>query len=152
MSRRRLVLLVLVGLSASCNQETNKLFGSISELYPLDFTSVRIRKQQTDLVIDYLKEADRSVEKPCRLVVETAELDIKPNVKIQAQLFTPSVHLSRVMVNGETFPDITRGELELKTYEFKGGGRVDGDFFINFVNGRDLYGTFSGTVQEVVGE
>jgi hypothetical protein len=138
--------------SQACAEQNNKLFGSIGELYPLDFNEVRVRKQQTDLVLDYINEVDRTVEKPCRLVIETAELDIKPNVQIADELFTPSVHLSRVMVAGESFPDIQRGELEFETYEFKGGGRVDGQFFINFVNGRDLYGTFGADVVEVVGE
>jgi hypothetical protein len=149
----RSILLSLVALSASCTaQRDNKLMGSIAELYPLDFTQVRIRGQLTDLIVDYLKEKAGAVEKPCRLVVETAELEIRPNVAIADPEFSASVHVSRVMVGGEPFPDIQRGELTLKTYEFKNGGRIDGEFFVEFVNGRGLNGVFGGEMQKVVGE
>ncbi len=149
---RLLLLLALAPGAAACTEKVAKLHGSIGELYPLDFNEVRLRKQETDLVIDYLREVDRTVEKPCRLVVETAELNLSPPVEVTGANFAASVHLGRVMVNGETFPAIDQGELELRAFDFRGGGKVDGEFFVMFAGGRDLYGTFSGEVQEVVGE
>ena len=54
----------------ACGEDDNLLEGSISEQFSLDFDRVRIRKQDFDLIIEYLKDITGGTDKVCKVVVD----------------------------------------------------------------------------------
>jgi hypothetical protein len=144
----RLWPVVLAMLAASCG-DANELTGSISQQLPLDFDKVRIRKQQTDLLIEYVKGKGASQETVCRVVLDTDNLPLQNGAIIKDELFLQRVKLQRAAEGNAEFPDLTGGQLKFEIWEFRQGGTIKGEFSVVFVNGHTLFGTFEDKVEEV---
>jgi hypothetical protein len=138
------------GLGA-CGEKDVDLWGSIDETFSLEFTDHEINKQGTALLIEYIKEDENGgVEKPCRLVVETANLLIVPNSDLDASAFEEGiVQIERVAIGGAEYPPITGGTLHFDDYQFVAGATISGNFTILFENGRNLFGNFNAIVEEI---
>ncbi len=141
-------LLLLAGVTA-CGDGDNALWGSMDELYALDFERVDIVKQLATLRIEYVKPIKGSdPELPCKLAVNTANLKITDNSDLKTDAFTDKiVTIERVARAGE-FPPLESGTVHFGTFEFERGGMVNGEFSILFENGRTLFGNFNGAVEE----
>ena len=142
-------VLMLVGLTA-CGEAANDLWGSIDESFPLNFDRVDILKQNLALRIEYIKKIHGGEDKVCKVVVNTNNLNIKDNSELKGDAFADEiVTVERVAATGGDYPPITGGNLRFDVYEFKTGGKIDGDFTVNFQNGRNLFGNFDGKVKEI---
>lgn len=140
------VALVLAG----CGGYSNRLEGSISSSFSLDFDSVNVRQQATSLIVEYIKTSGATVTKVAKMVLDTDNLKgLGNNSKIDGQLFKDRVVVQREAPAGGDFPEIQSGELKFGDFNFQQGGTVSGSFNVGFVNGRTLYGEFNGTVEEV---
>ena len=143
----RLAALLLL-VPASCGAD-NELTGSISQQLPIEFDSVRIRKQQLDLLVEYLKGSGKSQESVCRVVLDTDNLPLQNGAIIKDQLFLERVKLQRSAQGNAQFPDLNGGQLKFTTWEFSKGGLIKGEFSVVFVNGHTLFGSFEDKVEEV---
>lgn len=141
--------LAALGLTA-CGGRENELSGSISESFSLDFDSVRIRKQNTTLLIEYLKKLGGSTAKVCKVVVDAESLPLKDNARISGDLFLERVSIQREAQTASDFPDVQGGKIKFDKISFKDGGECEGEFDAVFVNGRTIIGSFVGKIDEVV--
>jgi hypothetical protein len=148
---RRSIPVLTALLLSGCGEEDVKLWGSIDETFSLAWDRHEIKKQGTSLLIEYVRElGDGTEEKPCKLVVETANLEIVPNSDLLAETFTDEiVTLYRVAGSGGEFPGIAGGTLHFDDYAFFQGGLISGNFTVLFENGRNLFGNFSAIVEEI---
>lgn len=142
-------VLAVVGL-AGCGGYENRLEGSISSSFSLDFDSVNVRKQDVSLIVEYIKQSGASQTKVAKMVLDTENLKgLGKDSKVDGQLFKDRVVVQREAPSGGDFPEVQSGELQFGDFEFKAGGNVSGSFNVGFVNGRTLYGEFTGSVEEV---
>jgi hypothetical protein len=142
------LLAALATLSTACGP-ANELGGSIGESFALDFDKVRIRKQDTALLIEYLKFVGAATSKVCKVVIETDGLGLKADKEIKGEKFLTHVFIQREAQTGYEFPDLAKGSIQFGDYGFKDGATVNGEFYAKFVNGRGIEGRFDGKVQEV---
>ena len=140
------LLLAFVG---ACGGPGNSLSGSIGESFSLDFDSAQIRKQDLDLIVEYLKKQNGGTNKVAKIVVDTQDLVIDSSTVIRGDLFNQKVTVSRVTMAGGDFPPLKSGSIRFSDWNFKNGGRVAGEFDVLFTNGRTLSGNFENDVQEV---
>lgn len=141
-----LAVLTLVG----CGGFENRLEGSISSSFSLDFDSVKVRKQDVSLIVEYIKQSGATTTKVAKMVLDTENLrGLGKDSKIDGQLFKDRIVVQREAPSGGDFPEVQSGELEFGDFEFRAGGKTSGSFNVGFVNGRTLYGEFSGEVEEV---
>ncbi len=146
---RLLAVLAVVGL-VGCGGFENRLEGSISSSFSLDFDSVKVRKQDVSLIVEYIKQSGATTTKVAKMVLDTENLrGLGKDSKVDGQLFKDRVVVQREAPSGGDYPEVQSGELEFGDFEFKAGGKVSGSFNVGFVNGRTLYGEFSGKVEEV---
>ena len=143
----RSALTALVLLTAACGGPGNSLSGSIGESFSLDFDHADIRRQDLQLIIEYIK--DPNATKVCKVVVDTEHLPIDSGAVVKSTYFTQYVTVSRVATVGGDFPDVKSGEIHFESYNFSSGGTVSGTFDVLFVNGRTLHGDFENKVQVV---
>lgn len=150
---RRSVLLIATSavLLNGCGEPDVDLWGSIDETFKLDFDRHEIKKQGTALLIEYIKELGNGAEeKPCKVVIDTANLLIVPNSDLKADAFEEGIiTLERIAGVGGDYPPITGGTLHFDEYEFVNGGLISGNFTILFENGRNLFGNFYAEVEEI---
>lgn len=80
MTLRRHVTALVLSLAAltSCGDSANRLFGSVSETYPLDFESVQLSTIDQFLVIEYLK----GTSKVLKVAVNLTGLTVTPGQDI----------------------------------------------------------------------
>jgi len=72
--RRWFALLAVCGL-ASCGGDANRLYGSVSQIYKLDFDRVQIFRQSGEVSIEYQRLSGGSVSaKVAKLTVEVGDL------------------------------------------------------------------------------
>ncbi|MBI5510547.1 MAG: hypothetical protein HY903_17460 [Deltaproteobacteria bacterium] len=133
----------------ACGDPPNDLWGSIDESYALDFDRVDIRKQNLDLLIEYVKALHGGEDKVCKVTVETENLNIGASSDITDDVFKQKVTVERIAAVGGLFPAVTGGQMHFDEFDFKADGTVQGDFTVIFETGRNLFGTFKGKVQIV---
>ena len=147
---RRLSYLVLLSTVAACGEADNDLWGSIDESFPLAFDRVDIFKQDLELRVEYIKKMQGSETKVCKLTVNTRNLQIKDNTELTKEYFEDgTITLHRIVSTGGDFPMVKSGSVHFAKYELAAGGRIDGDFAVQFENGRNLFGNFDQEVKEV---
>lgn len=148
---RRSLPAIAVVLLSGCGEPDVDLWGSIDETFSLEFDRHEIKKQETALLVEYIKELGGGAEeKPAKLVVNTANLLIEPNSELKADAFEEGiVTLERVAAVGGDYPPITGGTVFFEEYQFVDGGLVSGTFTILFENGRNLFGNFNDLVEEI---
>jgi hypothetical protein len=149
MPLKLLPLAVLTLGLAACGDAPNDLWGSIDESFPLDFDRVDILKQNLALRIEYIKALHGGEDKVCKVTFETENLSIKANSALTEDVFTARVTVERIAAVGGPLPPTTGGHMHFDAFDFKGGGRVEGDLSVIFETGRNLFGTFRGDVQIV---
>ena len=146
--RRALVALALACLPGlqGCEEEKNKLFGSVSEVYPLAFDAVSVSIQGTFLVIEYTKGAGKVV----KLSMSNESLTVQPGQPID--LLMPVMNgtrgtLQRIVETSIDLPMMT-GTLTLDGVP-KPGAELSGRFrtLLMVPSGRTLNGDFSATVR-----
>ncbi len=143
-------VLSLLLLCAACGGPDNSLEGSIGESFSLDFDRVGIYQQDSVLRIEYQRDIAGSTHKVCKIVVETAGLDLGDDSEIKGDLFLERVSVQRIgTAGGNEFPPVTAGKITFEAYAFEAGGEIDGDFECAFDNGRTLAGNFKGDVEVV---
>ncbi len=125
------------------------LDGSISASYPLDFDQLLLRKQETYLLIEYLKAAVDGQEKICKVIVDTNGVALGKGSELKGLEFASHVWVQRVALKGGDFPAIDHGELQLDEIHFTADGKARGSFSVVFDGGRDLHGHFAGALVEV---
>ena len=146
---RSISLLVLV-FAVGCGQASNDLWGSIDESFPLAFDRVEIRKQALALIIEYIKELHGGIDKVCKIVVNTGDADIESGTELEDEYFADdTVTVERIAATGGDFPAVKNGVIEFEKYEFEEDGKIDGNFTVQFDNGRNLLGNFDGRVQVI---
>jgi hypothetical protein len=142
------VVVIALGV-ASCGQAPNDLWGSIDESFPLEFDYVVIRKQDLSLIVEYIQELHGGIDKVCKIVVNTGDVDIrlKDGTSLEDEYFADyTVTVERVAATGGDFPDVTSGEIKFDDWNFEENGKMDGSFTAQFENGRNLLGNFDGRV------
>ena len=151
MRRSILAITVSAALLSGCGEPDVDLWGSIDETFSLEFDRHEIKKQGTALLIEYIKEIGNGAEeKPCKLVVETANLLIVPNSDLQRESFLDGiVSLERIAAVGGDYPPVNGGTLHFEDYEFFDGRLISGNFTVLFENGRNLFGNFYDEVEEI---
>lgn len=136
-------------LVAACGGPGNSLSGSIGESFSLDFDRAQIRKQDLNLIIEYIKKQNGGESKVAKVVVDTQDLAVNGGAVIRGDVFSEHVTVSRVTNAGGDFPPLKSGSIRFSDWNFKNGGRVAGEFDVLFTNGRTLSGNFENDVQEV---
>jgi hypothetical protein len=131
-----------------CAAEENRLYGSISEDFSLDFDSVDIVVAGCSLRIDYVKEYPVATYIPCRVKVDAAEVTLSSGSTIKKDAFDDAVLVSRVTPTGRQFPDVESGSVHFSEFHLTAGETVEGQFHVVFDDGRDLSGRFSGDARD----
>ena len=142
--RGLLCLALAMGLG-SCGDDKNKLFGSVSEVYPLDFDAVSVSIVGSFLVVEYTKGAGKVV----KLSVSNENLTVVPGQAID--LLAPITSgnrgtLQRILSTTIELPMMT-GTLTLDGVP-KVGSELTGHLrtLLSVPSGRTLNGDFSATV------
>jgi len=146
MMRAALMVFALAVGSSACGGYGNRLEGSISQSFSLDFDTDDIRKQDASLIVEYIKTSGQTRNKVAKMVFDTSNLNgLGKNSKIDGQLFKDRVVVQREAATGGDFPAIQNGELDFGDFEFKDKGKISGSFNVGFENGFTLYGEFNQT-------
>lgn len=143
----RWALTALVLLAAACGGPGNSLEGSIGESFSLDYDTARIRRQDLQLLIEYLRDRDEAMI--AKVVVDTERLPLDSGAVVKGAVFLQYVTVMRDEGRGNVFPDPKSGEIRFESYHFTQGGTVSGQFDVLFTNGRTLHGNFENQVQVV---
>jgi len=132
----------LLGLVSACGPG-NSLGGSISQSYSLNFSTVLIEQQGTQLLIEYLENLSIGTDDVCKIVVDTSNLTIPPNSTMNDDTFLNRVTIQRVSNQGGDFPPVDRGQIHFDDFQFKAGGHISGNFQAVFHSGQDVNGDFN---------
>lgn len=146
LARSAALWLFITGLAAGCNgSQSNRLFGSASTIYNLDFTSVRVNKQVIGgvfkaMVLEYVNERKSSAEIPVKVVANA------PVTEGQQKDLVKEGAVYRVMGDGSQFKAMQKGTITFEDLPDPGGD-CSGEFYITFVEGGiTLNGEFSATL------
>jgi hypothetical protein len=135
-------------VAPGCGESGNALWGSIGEVFDLEFDRVDIVMQGGALRIEYVEKGEPDDQWPCRIVVDTAIVTLGKGVRVQGDSFAAAVTVDRVTANGRSFPDISGGFIEFDRYREEDGAHVVGTFTVRFVadeeGSRTLSGNFDG--------
>ena len=161
---RLLGLALLLGVwLIGCGDDKNYLYGSIEQEYglSLDFDSVKIEKNASQLTISYLKKyavqrCNYSIENDVlivtleRIPAETELknwLDFKSSIKIDRSVLTlPAMSCMQDQVQQQSFPEkltVTEASVIVSKVGAKPGDAVEGEFRVRF-GGSTLNGGFQG--------
>ncbi len=104
-----------------------------------------------ELRVEYVKKLSGGGDnKVCKLAVNTRNLQIEDNTELGKDYFADgTVSVQRIAATGGDFPEVQSGSVHFISFEFKEDGRIDGDFAVQFVNGRNLFGNFDKKVELV---
>jgi len=122
----------------------NALWGSISESRSLEFDRVDIVIQSPLLRIEYIDEKQGGVDKVCKLIIDTAQASLQDGSELGSDDFDQWVILERLTVAGDDFPPVSDGRVHFDRYNLSASGRMVGDFWVMFDDGRNLLGRFDG--------
>jgi hypothetical protein len=143
----RWLVTAFVLLAAACGGPGNSLEGSIGESFSLDFDRAEIRRQDLQLIIEYIKEPAQT--RVCKVVVDTERLPLDGGAVVKGPVFLQFVTVSRIATVGGDFPDVKSGEIRFEQFNFTQDGKVSGQFDVLFTTGRTLHGNFENAVQVV---
>lgn len=147
---RTLLIAFALASTAACGGFDNRLEGSISSSFSLDFDNVLIRKQGASLIVEWHRIDGATDTKVAKVVLNTDNLNrLGNNSKISGDLFKERVVVQREAATGGDFPAVQEGELELGKFEFRNNGKISGSVNVGFVTGRTLYGEFNGEAEDV---
>ncbi|MBI5511794.1 MAG: hypothetical protein HY903_23815 [Deltaproteobacteria bacterium] len=146
----------LLGAAAGCQGEAeDALSGSIAAIgYSLDFSTIRITRSETELIVRYEKEEvlpDGAIvvqQQPTRIVVplgvETVEADTPLTLPGAATFEHNVIRLdpSGNKTDEPQFPPVDSGQLEFTDLGGQVGDRVAGNFDLVFNGGYTLLGKF----------
>lgn len=150
MMRALLPVFAIAVMTTGCGGYGNRLEGSISQSFSLDFDHNDIRKQDASLIVEYTKTNGKTVNKVAKMVFDTSNLNgLGKNSKVDGQLFKDRVVVQRAAATGGDFPAVQNGDLEFGNFDFKDNGTISGSFNVGFDNGFTLYGEFNGTCSVV---
>ena len=133
-----------------CGDDANRLYGSVSEVYPLDFDKVGVSLQGNFLVIEYTKASTAtSAGKVAKLSVLTDGLMVKPGQAIDLTEMVGTASRGTLQRVLESTVELTmmRGTLTLDGFP-TAGKQLSGHFATTLSNpsGRTLNGDFQATV------
>lgn len=146
---RAFALSLLVVATAACGSDSNRLYGSASEVYDLSFDTVEVSKVSTFLVIEYLK----GTAKVMKCTVDLAGLTVTPGQPIDLLALSagiPRGTLQRIVQSTIDIP-IQSGTLTLDSVP-TGGAELTGRFRTTLPSatggaaGRTLNGDFDEVV------
>lgn len=138
------VAILLSGLWACTEQAT--LSGSLSEVYRIDYSSVRVRLYEDDLAVEYVGVRG-SV--PVRVSVR-----LPPEAEVAGQTFDLATTgaITGRLIDGTELPELLSGSLTLEGFEARSGVEIRGEFAARFTAGEDvltLGGTFEAPLEVV---
>jgi hypothetical protein len=146
---RNLSLFVMLGMAVllGCSKEDNKLYGSVSAVYSLDFDSVQIVRVGGQVSVEYQRS---SGAKAAKLTVTVSDLANLAGNKIDLTEMVgglPRGTMQRVESSTTDFP-IKTGNVVFDQ-EPTAGTSLSGSFHTTLSNpdGRTLNGDFHATVQ-----
>jgi len=156
--RRPALLAVVLGVAAAlaCGQGENSLTGSLSEVFPLDVSTVHVLRNDQALVVSYEANAGRDIDLVLRFTLAIDQLALQPGRRVNLAGYTDGGTLRSTFLHnaaGEparVLADVSIGEF---TLDFGGnpGEDTKGSFSASFVNdgsyaaGRAVSGNFRGT-------
>ena len=132
---------------AGCGGTGNDLWGSIGELFPLDFDKLAILKQDDALRLEYTKTTSNGIDKVLKLTLITTGLGLQDGSDLRDEAFVSAVTIERLVTDGGDFPTASAGQIHFERFGFTEGGTITGDFTVLFDDGRTLFGTFDGRVK-----
>lgn len=148
MSRVGLALALSLGVAACGGDEAAEpaLAGSVSRVYPLDFSTVRARQSAGELAIQYVAQGGAV---PVQVVVRRADCPVEGPGRVDLAA-CGAVLGSR---GATDLPPFQRGELRLTAYGPAAGAPVTGDFdaVLATADGREftVRGAFDTRLQQV---
>lgn len=140
-------------LAAGCGDDAvNKIEGSLSASYDMDFDDVRIRRFTSEVSIEYVRNPGPGEELPLKLAVSFIENDIQVGTPID--LHAPSGSYRRVTTDNAEFPDLCDqaerpSTLTFSKYSETEGETIKGKWRMCFVNGLDGVGEFQGDLEVI---
>jgi len=148
---KNLFFLPIVILLASGGCSHDSLEGSIGDRLSLDFDYLQIRKQQLFLIIEYIKESNRGVEKICKLTVDTQGLELPDggSLDLEDDVFLSHIELQRTTFENDSFPQVKDGYIHFSHIDFRDNGKAEGKFLCIFVDSLTLRGEFTGNIEEI---
>jgi hypothetical protein len=146
---RRLALLLLVLASAACGKDANRLYGSVSQIYDLDFDRVRISRVADQVSIAYLRDET----KVAKLTVVVGDLANMAGNDIDLMEIVKGLPRGTMQRVEQTTTDFT---LQVGKVHFNQeptvGTELSGSFHTTLADpapGRTLNGEFQAKVEEV---
>lgn len=142
----------LLFAGVSCSEDTNKLSGSMSQVYDLGFDRVDLVRQGESISVEYVRGSGAGAGKTAKLVVNLAGLAQVAGVSIDLTEVvggSPRGTLQRVQSVTTDYP-IQRGTIVFEQAPDP-GAEVSGHFNTTLANpaGRTLNGEFSAKVTTV---
>ncbi len=140
---------ILLALGCGDSSGGNRLYGSASQTYNLDFDQVDVYRQENAgqfvaIVVKYVFKPENSslTRVPVKIVVNA------PVAANQEKNLLTEGALERLMQKSDDFPKMKMGKI---TFEDLGavGERVSGKFYITFQEGTTLNGEFETTLQKL---
>lgn len=120
---RRRVLWAFAALALSSCSDV-QVGGSLGEVYPLGFDSVRIRLYSSSLSVEYVR-TDGAV--PIRVTADRAAIEAGGTI----DLFAAGDVTGRT-ASGREIPRFNEGELKLDSFRVEDGARVEGSWSASF--------------------
>ena len=142
----RIFWLAVLSLIASCGDPPNKLTGSMSQVYKLDFDRVQIVRVGNEVSVEYQRTSDGA--KVAKLTVQVGDLsNLAGNDIVLTELVggLPRGSIQRVETSTTMFP------LKVGTAHFDqeptAGTNLSGWFHTTLSDGRTLNGDFQAKVE-----
>ena len=148
--RRLMIALLLTGSLGACSKDSNRLYGSVSQIYSLDFDRVQVLRVGPQVSIEYQRLSGQNIEaKVAKLTVTVGDLaNLAGNDVDLTEIVggLPRGTMQRVESTTTDFP------LKVGTVHFNQepsvGTNLDGTFHTTLADpdGRTLNGDFQATV------
>jgi hypothetical protein len=150
----KMFMLLALSLIIGCgNDKENYLNGSVTELFDMNFDSVRARLYpESALSIEYVVNNGESGEKiPLRVTIDKKSGEIKVNIKYD---FLHDATIARgVGYESSALPELESGHVELVEYSKDNPVRVKGSFVAIFIGSKgnklNLRGGFLSDIEVV---
>jgi len=153
--RRRLLGGLVAALAAvGCGIGDNGLTGSLSEVFPLDVSTVAVLRNDQALAVQYQANRDRDIDLVLRFTVALDELpELKAGATVNLVGFTDGgVERASLLHQAAGEPTRTLPAVQIGTFHLDQGGNpgdvTSGSFSVSFVadgsygSGRGVTGTF----------
>ena len=127
--------------TAGCNP--NSLDGSIKDKFPLDFQKVEVIQQVANPNLYLAIQYDNGAEKPCKLTLNVAGLNLKSNSTISGPQFLNTAVFKRIANDPNDYSTLLSGSITFSSYSTTLGSTVAGQFSAVFLDSFDIIGNFS---------